>query len=147
MNSHFHRCLYIADSLVNWGVVERTNMPQLLNRSKGDSNPGSLDLESSILPLSYRAPHKKNNEPFTCFALCVESVRLQRCPLVPFLAPTLTHASFVDLWNFWESSTSGSHVSAIQIKSVYNNTKLDVTYETITIIKSTTVRVNFKRVY
>ena len=32
-------------------------MPKLRNGSKGDSNPGSLDCESGILPLSYRAPH------------------------------------------------------------------------------------------
>ena len=31
-------------------------MPKLLNGIKGDSNPGSLDCESGILPLSYRAP-------------------------------------------------------------------------------------------
>ena len=30
-------------------------MPKLRNGSKGDSNPGSLDCESVILPLSYRA--------------------------------------------------------------------------------------------
>ena len=29
-------------------------MPKLLNGIKGDSNPGSLDCESGILPLSYR---------------------------------------------------------------------------------------------
>ena len=33
-------------------------MPKLGNGSKGDSNPGSLDCESGILPLSYRAPRK-----------------------------------------------------------------------------------------
>ena len=27
--------------------------------AKGDSNPGPLDCESGILPLSYRSPHKK----------------------------------------------------------------------------------------
>ena len=32
-------------------------MPKLRNGSKGDSNPGPLDCESDILPLSYRAPH------------------------------------------------------------------------------------------
>ena len=31
-------------------------MPNLRNGSKGDSNPGSLDCESGVLPLSYRAP-------------------------------------------------------------------------------------------
>ena len=31
-------------------------MPNLRNGSKGDSNPGSLDCESGILPLSYHAP-------------------------------------------------------------------------------------------
>ena len=33
-------------------------MPNLQNGSKGDSNPGSLDCESGILPLSYGAPYK-----------------------------------------------------------------------------------------
>ena len=32
-------------------------MPNLQNVAKGDSNPGSLDCESHILPLSYRAPY------------------------------------------------------------------------------------------
>ena len=32
-------------------------MPNLRKGSKRDSNPGSLDSESGILPLSYRAPH------------------------------------------------------------------------------------------
>ena len=36
--------------------MEKTKMPKLLNDSKGDSQPGSLDCESGILPLSYRAP-------------------------------------------------------------------------------------------
>ena len=31
-------------------------MPELRNGSKGDSNPGSLDCESDILPLNYHAP-------------------------------------------------------------------------------------------
>ena len=42
--------------LVNWGIVELTEMSKLRNGSKGDSNPGSLDCESDILPLIYRAP-------------------------------------------------------------------------------------------
>ena len=33
-------------------------MPKLRNCSKGDSNQGSRDCESDILPLSYRGPHK-----------------------------------------------------------------------------------------
>ena len=37
------------------GVVERTKMQRLRNGSKGDSNPGSLDCESGILPVRYRA--------------------------------------------------------------------------------------------
>ena len=32
-------------------------MHKLRNGSKGDSNPGSLDCESGILPLSYRAQY------------------------------------------------------------------------------------------
>ena len=31
-------------------------MPKLRNGTKGDSNMGSLDCESGVLPLSYRAP-------------------------------------------------------------------------------------------
>ena len=31
-------------------------MPNLRNGSNGDSNPGSLDCESGVLTLSYRAP-------------------------------------------------------------------------------------------
>ena len=31
--------------------------------AKRDSNPGSLDCESCILPLSYRAPHRWSNYP------------------------------------------------------------------------------------
>ena len=35
-------------------------MPKLRNGNKeGDSNPGSLDCESGILPLSYHAPHRR----------------------------------------------------------------------------------------
>ena len=41
-------------SIVNWSVVK---MAKLRHGSKGDSNPGSLDCESGILPLSYCAPH------------------------------------------------------------------------------------------
>ena len=36
--------------------MKRTKMSKLRNGSKLDSNPGSLDCESGILPLSYRAP-------------------------------------------------------------------------------------------
>ena len=32
-------------------------MPNFEMVAKGDSNPGSLDCESGVLPLSYRAPH------------------------------------------------------------------------------------------
>ena len=32
-------------------------LPIFQTVAKGDSNPGSLDCESGILPLSYRAPH------------------------------------------------------------------------------------------
>ena len=31
-------------------------MPNLRNGSKGDSNPGSLDCDSGIIPMGYRAP-------------------------------------------------------------------------------------------
>ena len=37
--------------------MERTKCPILETVAKGDSNPGSLDCESGVLPLSYRAPH------------------------------------------------------------------------------------------
>ena len=39
-------------------------MPKLRNGSKGDSNPGSPDCEFGILPLSYRAPHVSDLNPF-----------------------------------------------------------------------------------
>ena len=47
--------IYTADS--TGASVERTKMPILRNGSKRGSNPGSLDCESGVLPLSYRAPH------------------------------------------------------------------------------------------
>ena len=37
-------------SWVDWGVVKRTKMPKLRNGSKEDSNPGSLDCGSGVLP-------------------------------------------------------------------------------------------------
>ena len=39
-------------------TMEIMKMSKLWNGSKGNSNPGSLDCESGILPLNYRAPHK-----------------------------------------------------------------------------------------
>ena len=61
IKSHFHHCLQPGSHLyswVNWGFVDRIKLPQLRNRSKGDSNPGSLNCEFGILPVSYRAPHE-----------------------------------------------------------------------------------------
>ena len=49
--------IYTAESTGT--TMERTKMPNLRNGTKGDSNPGSLDCESGILPLSYRAPYIK----------------------------------------------------------------------------------------
>ena len=46
--------MYTAES--TGASMERTNMPTLRNGNKGDSNPGALDCESGILPLSYRDP-------------------------------------------------------------------------------------------
>ena len=34
-------------------------MPKHETVTKGDSNPGSLDCESGVLPLSYRAPNSE----------------------------------------------------------------------------------------
>ena len=59
VHSHVHHCLQPGTHLyswVNWGIVDRMKMPKLRNGSKGDSNPGSLDRKSDILPLSYRTP-------------------------------------------------------------------------------------------
>ena len=42
--------------LLSWGIVDKTKMSKLWNSSRGDFNPGSLDWESGVLPLSYRAP-------------------------------------------------------------------------------------------
>ena len=39
-------------------------MPKLLNGSKGDSNPDSLNCESAILPLSSTNKIKQGNGPF-----------------------------------------------------------------------------------
>ena len=36
-------------------------MPKLLNGIKGDSKPGSLDCESGMLPLGYRAPQEERS--------------------------------------------------------------------------------------
>ena len=38
-------------------------MPELRNSRKGDSNQGSLDCESGILPLIYRAPKRTDTIP------------------------------------------------------------------------------------
>ena len=47
--------------------------------AKGDSNPGSLDCESGILPLSYRAPHV--TWCWRCLdAVCATSVMCCACP-------------------------------------------------------------------
>ena len=45
--------------------------------AKGDSNPGSLDCESGILPLSYRAPC---NIVFPFMSLCGGSLRTEMLP-------------------------------------------------------------------
>ena len=58
-------------------------MPNLRNGSKGDSNPASLDCESGILPLSYRAPfyrratmatecHRRVSRKWRCAEIQVE---------------------------------------------------------------------------
>ena len=47
--------IYTAES--TRASMERTKIPNLRNGSKEDSNPGSLDCEYGILPLSYRAPY------------------------------------------------------------------------------------------
>ena len=46
--------IYRAES--TGASMERTKIPNFRNGSKEDSNPGSLDCEFGILPLSYRAP-------------------------------------------------------------------------------------------
>ena len=45
-------------------------MPKLQNGGKGDSDPGSLDCEFSILPLSERALHESTTkfDTFLCTA-------------------------------------------------------------------------------
>ena len=49
--------VYSFIQLGQLGVVKRNKMPKLPNSIKGDSNPGSLDCGSGILPLSYTALH------------------------------------------------------------------------------------------
>ena len=48
--------IYTAES--TGALVKGTKTPNLQNSSKGYSNPGSLDCESGILPLSYHVPYK-----------------------------------------------------------------------------------------
>ena len=60
-HSHFHHSLYAGIHFIytaeSTGTsMERMKIANLRNGSKGDSNPGSLDCEPGILPLSYRAP-------------------------------------------------------------------------------------------
>ena len=42
--------------------MDRTKSPIFETVAKGDSNSGSLDCESGILPLSYRAPYVKRRD-------------------------------------------------------------------------------------
>ena len=61
-----------------------TKMPKLRNGSKGDSNPGSHDCESGILPLSYRAPHMEGwyvGWEGCIKGLDVECIGCRRCSL------------------------------------------------------------------
>ena len=56
-HSHFQHCLQPGTHLYNWvdwGIMERPKMPKLQNVRKEDSNPGCLDCESGILPLTYQ---------------------------------------------------------------------------------------------
>ena len=64
--------------------MKRTKMPKLRNGSKGDSNPGSLDCESGILPLSYRAPHWMCQLALVHwnFKACIVSVVLSSCVII-----------------------------------------------------------------
>ena len=49
--------MYSFIQLIQLGRQWRERKCQIFERvAKGDSNPGSLDCESGILPLSYRAP-------------------------------------------------------------------------------------------
>ena len=60
---HTERRLFIHISttvrysfIQNWGILENENV-QASKGSKGDLNPGTLDCEFGILPLSYGAQH------------------------------------------------------------------------------------------
>ena len=46
-------------------------MPKLRNGSKGDANPGFLDCESDILPLSYRAPKSLDRVAMSITDFCL----------------------------------------------------------------------------
>ena len=50
-HSHFHHCSQVLIQLSQW---REQKYPIFETVAKGDSNPGSLDCESGILPLSYR---------------------------------------------------------------------------------------------
>ena len=68
--------IYTAES--TGASMERTKMPTLRNGSKGDSNPGSLDCESGILPLSYRAPYLSHSTLFSSSFGCLHYGSPQR---------------------------------------------------------------------
>ena len=76
-------------------------MPKLRNSSKEDSNPGSLDCESSILPLSYRAPLVFSAELLFesvhfifCFLTCCDSRNVLHFYLVQLYLKLTEHYIF-----------------------------------------------------
>ena len=60
-HSHFHNCIMARYSFIQLCQQGRQwrerKCPIFETVAKGDSNPGSLDCKSGILPLSYRALH------------------------------------------------------------------------------------------
>ena len=81
--------IYTAES--TGASMERTKMPNIRNCSKGDSNPGSLDCGSGILPLSYHAPVPNH------FARCSSHFTFQLCIYYPICFRSEVTVCFVFL--------------------------------------------------
>ena len=90
--------IYKAES--NGASMETMKYPNFETVAKGDSNPGFLDCEPGILPLSYRAPYKLY--PHTISTFNTRASRLL------YLSSTPT------LWDQFEGLYSRSELKKIQ---------------------------------
>ena len=115
--------IYTAES--TGASMERTKMPNLRHGSKGDSNTGSLDCESDILPLRYRAPDilELHRQP-RCMPL--SCMFRSRSPLsYVWLSKTCLHNDLNTYTNF---SPKPNH-NVTMILTVTLNITLAVTYK------------------